>query len=245
ELPTFALFAGIALAVGSVASFLLAAHLKRSTFGLELDEIAGLLQDREATLHGIREGVVCFDPQGRITVVNGEARRLLELPDDAEGQTLAELGVDRATAELLTPARKVSDEVITVGERLLAVNNLPTGRGGGPPGSVATLRDSTELRLLSHKAETARRRLKLLYDATGAVGTTLDVTRTAQELAQVPVPHFADFVTVDLAECVLSGGEPPPGGDVALRRVAVHGITEDPDFFIPLGSTFHMVPVTP
>ena len=30
-------------------------------------------------LHGVREGVVAFDPQGRVTVVNDEARRLLGL----------------------------------------------------------------------------------------------------------------------------------------------------------------------
>ena len=33
--------------------------------GLELDEIARLLQEREATLHGIREGVIAIDPAGR------------------------------------------------------------------------------------------------------------------------------------------------------------------------------------
>ena len=56
---------------------MLARRLKRTTFGLELEEIAALLQDREAMLHGIREGVIAFDRDGRITVVNDEARRLL------------------------------------------------------------------------------------------------------------------------------------------------------------------------
>ncbi|MER6570089.1 PAS domain-containing protein [Streptomyces sp. NPDC001093] len=88
ELPAFGHYAGIALAVGAAAAFLLAARLKRSTFGPELEEIAGLLQDREATLHGIREGVVGLDPRGRITVVNDEARRLLGLTGDVEGRPL-------------------------------------------------------------------------------------------------------------------------------------------------------------
>ena len=56
----------------------------------------------------------------------------------------------------------------------------------------------------------ARRRLKLLYDAGVRIGTTLDVTRTAEELAEVAGPRFADFVTVDLAERVLRGEEPEP-----------------------------------
>ena len=56
ELPTYAGWFAIALAGGALASWLLARRLKRRTFGLELDEIAKLLQEREATLHAIREG---------------------------------------------------------------------------------------------------------------------------------------------------------------------------------------------
>src|SRR4051812_38925217 len=56
------------------------------TFGLELDEIAELLQEREATLRRIREGVVAVDPRGRVRVVNDEAWRLLELPRDVVGR---------------------------------------------------------------------------------------------------------------------------------------------------------------
>ncbi|MGW0206800.1 SpoIIE family protein phosphatase [Streptomyces sp. NPDC003233] len=244
ELPAFGIYAGIALAVGAGAAFLLAARLKRSTFGLELEEIAGLLQDREATLHGIREGVVGLDPRGRITVVNDEARRLLGLTGDAEGRPLDELGLDRAAVELLAPGRVVSDEVLTVGERLLVVNCWPTGRDGGPPGSVATLRDSTELRLLSQKAEAARRRLQLLYDASGSMGTSLDVKRTAGALARVGIPHFADFAVVDLVEGVLHGEEPPPDGSVPMRRVAVHGIRDEHPF-IQLDEVFELDPATP
>lgn len=77
ELPTYAGWLALALAAGAAASVLLAHRLKRKTFGLELDEIARLLQEREATLHGIREGVLAFDPRGRVSVVNDEARKLL------------------------------------------------------------------------------------------------------------------------------------------------------------------------
>ena len=78
-LPAYAGWFAIALGAGAGASWLLARRLKSRTFGLELDEIAQLLQEREATLHGIREGVVAFDRSGRVTMVNDEARRLLGL----------------------------------------------------------------------------------------------------------------------------------------------------------------------
>src|SRR5690348_18356439 len=69
----------------------------------------------------------------------------------------------------------------------------------------------------------ARQRLNLLNEAGTHVGTTLDVTRTAQELADIVVPRLADLAIVDLLEAVLSGDEPRPGplaGTIALRRVA-------------------------
>ncbi|MFJ5213473.1 SpoIIE family protein phosphatase [Streptomyces sp. NPDC088354] len=65
----------------------------------------------------------------------------------------------------------------------------------------------------------AHERLALLNTAGACIGTTLDIGRTAQELADVAVPRLADFVTVDLLEGVLRGDEPPRG--LALRATAL------------------------
>jgi serine phosphatase RsbU (regulator of sigma subunit)/anti-sigma regulatory factor (Ser/Thr protein kinase) len=68
-----------------------------------------------------------------------------------------------------------------------------------------------------------RDRLTLLTDAGVRVGSTLDTVRTAQELADVAVPRFADVAVVDLFDAVLQGDEPPPlppAGPITLRRVA-------------------------
>ena len=75
----------------------------------------------------------------------------------------------------------------------------------------------------------ARQRLTLLNEAGTRIGTTLDVTRTAQELADMVVPRLADLAVVDLLDAVLSGDEPSPGpltGTIALRRVAHQSIFE-------------------
>ncbi|QJS13896.1 SpoIIE family protein phosphatase [Streptomyces argyrophyllae] len=72
-------------------------------------------------------------------------------------------------------------------------------------------------------AAEARGRLALLNEAGVRLGTTLDLWRTAEQLAEITVPRFADLVVVDLAESVLAGEEPPPGPlrpGVPLRRVA-------------------------
>ncbi|MBZ3905436.1 SpoIIE family protein phosphatase [Streptomyces griseiscabiei] len=70
----------------------------------------------------------------------------------------------------------------------------------------------------------ARKRLMLLAEASRCIGSTLDVTRTAQELADVAVPEFADFASVDLLPSLdvneSAPGSVAPYGPVPLRRVA-------------------------
>ncbi|MFG2515698.1 SpoIIE family protein phosphatase [Streptomyces sp. NPDC048584] len=228
-----AALAALALATGGAA--LVSRRLLRQTHGLGPHEMTRMYEHHDAVLHAVREGVIIVDGDGTLMLANDEARRLLGLPEDAEGRHVLDLGLDPGTAELLSSGRVATDEVHLVADRLLAVNQRPTDRAGGPRGSVATVRDSTELRALSGRAEESRERLNMLYDAGVGIGTSLDVTRTAEELAELAVPRFADFVTVDLFEAVLAGGHPDAGG--ALRRAASTGVGED----APLYPTDHQI----
>nr|WP_258053616.1 SpoIIE family protein phosphatase [Streptomyces sp. Ru72] len=91
----------------------------------------------------------------------------------------------------------------------------------------------------------ARKRLELLHDASVRIGTTLDVTRTAEELAEVTVPRFADLVVVDLPDTVLLGEEPGPlGGHTPLRRVALGSVREELPVY-GIGDLVEYVPSTP
>ncbi|MEU1852428.1 SpoIIE family protein phosphatase [Streptomyces sp. NPDC019990] len=86
----------------------------------------------------------------------------------------------------------------------------------------------------------ARQRLVLVDDASLRIGSTLDLPRTAQELADVAVPRFADFVTVDLLPAIEGGEDPPQGsprGPVLLRRVAFQSVLEGcPETVVPHGT---------
>ncbi|MBO8195540.1 SpoIIE family protein phosphatase [Streptomyces oryzae] len=245
QIPTLVGLALLALAIGTLGSALLARRLRRQTLGLDPAEIARQYQHHDAVLHSVREGVLLVDDDRRLTLANDEARRLLELPADAEGKRVDELGLPARSAELLASGREATDQVITVGNRLLAVNQRRADESGAAAGTVATLRDSTELRVLTGKAEAARKRLKLLYDAAADIATTLDVTRTAEELVRVVVPRLADFATVDLAEPVLRGEEPGlVHGLVPVRRTAVQGIRDDHPLY-RVGTELTLPPTTP
>ncbi|MEU1406048.1 SpoIIE family protein phosphatase [Streptomyces sp. NPDC005728] len=233
-----------ALLLSTGGTALVGRRLRRQTHSLAPDEMTRMYEHHDTVLHSVREGVLIVGDDGRLLLANDEARRLLELPPEAEGQQVRELsGLDPEMVELLASGREATDEVHFAGGRLLAVNQRPTDRAGGPRGTVVTLRDSTELQAVSGRAEIARERLELLYDAGLGIGTTLDAGRTAGELAQLAVPRFADFVTVDVADAVLRGEEPGPT-PTELRRVAVIGIRDDHPLY-EMGRLIDFLPSTP
>ncbi|MFF4101592.1 SpoIIE family protein phosphatase [Streptomyces sp. NPDC001903] len=230
QLPLLLGAAAGALLLGTGGAALVSGRLRRQTRGLGAADMARMNEHHEAVLHAVREGVLIIDADQRLLLANDEARRLLNLPPDAEQRHVSELGLDPRTTALLVSGRAATDEVHLAGDRLLAVNVRATKPyGGHPSGSVMTLRDTTELAALSGRAEVARERLQMLYDAGVRIGTTLDVVRTAEELSEVAVPRFADFVTVELLEPVLKGEEPSRGSGVytEMRRAAMSGVRTD------------------
>jgi serine phosphatase RsbU (regulator of sigma subunit)/PAS domain-containing protein/anti-sigma regulatory factor (Ser/Thr protein kinase) len=242
QLPLVLSAAAGGLLLATAGTALVSRRLLRQTHGLGPHEMTRMYEHHDAVLHSVREGVLIVGGEGTLLLANDEAHRLLDLPDDAEGRHVRDLALPADTSVLLASGRVATDEVHLVKDRLLAINQRTTDSQGGPPGTVATLRDSTELRALSGRAEAARERLNMLYDAGVAVGTSLDVTRTAEELAELAVPRFADFATVDLFDSVLSGGQPEAAR--ALRRTATSGIRKDPPLY-PVGEQIRLVDSSP
>ncbi len=79
-------YLGLGAALGLAASWILSRRIKRHTRGLEVAEIAGLADHREALLHSIREGVVAVNTKGVITLLNDSAQELLGVTAGAVGR---------------------------------------------------------------------------------------------------------------------------------------------------------------
>jgi two-component system, CitB family, sensor kinase len=154
--PNLLTYLGLASVFGILGSLLVARRVKRQTLGLEPAEIAGLVEHRDAMLHGIREGVVGLDLQGRVTLVNDEAIRLLRIPGDALGRTLDDLGVGEEMRDALLSGHVERDRAVATAGRVLVVNRLPISSRGKAIGSVTTLRDRTELLELRRELDLTR-----------------------------------------------------------------------------------------
>uniref|UniRef100_A0AAU3I753 histidine kinase n=1 Tax=Streptomyces sp. NBC_01393 TaxID=2903851 RepID=A0AAU3I753_9ACTN len=148
-IPGLFAYAGGAMAVGALAAYLISRRVQRQTRDLAFSDIAALLAEREAMLHGIREGVVALDRGGRVRLLNDEAQRLLGVGAEAIGQPLDDaLGPGRTTDVLA--GRVTGTDLLTVrGQRVLVANRMPTEDGG----AVTTLRDRTELEQLGRELD--------------------------------------------------------------------------------------------
>lgn len=150
-----------ALGLGVLTSWLLGRRLRRLTLGLEPEEIAALSQDQEAVLRGVDEGVIGVSADGKITVINAEARKMLGIAaeENLVGRPLDEAGLPKSLSQVAAEASEESssrEEVL--GSRVLILTARPVLRGGRAGatqdlGSVIMLRDRTQMQSLTRQLQ--------------------------------------------------------------------------------------------
>ncbi|HET9187160.1 MAG TPA: sensor histidine kinase [Acidothermaceae bacterium] len=233
----------LGLALGTIGAFLLARRVKRQTFGLEPEEIATLLEQREAMLHGVREGAITVDVAGRLSLVNDEATRLLGIDQAAIGKKLADLLPAGRVRDVLTGQTDGRDEMILVGDRVLVVNRVPVEVRGRPVGAVVTLRDRTELDALLRELDDVRSLADALRAQEHEFANRLHVIGGLIELERydeaVQFIHFNSLLHQELAASLVERiGDPILSGlllgkaSVASERglnLRIAAITELPD----------------
>ncbi|MEU3841322.1 SpoIIE family protein phosphatase [Streptomyces sp. NPDC028635] len=174
-----------------------------------------------------------FDERLRLHRMNDAMVELVGLPENrVRGLRLAEIGgipqsddLERGLVQVLTTGRPLDTETRLRADgagraRAWLARMAPvTDTEGRVRGVCVTAHDLSDQYL-------SRERLQLVNEASVRIGTTLDVSRTAQELAAVCVPVLADFVSVDLLDPDQYGGEPPARlvPPVVLRRAAHHSV---------------------
>jgi hypothetical protein len=191
---------------------------------------AGLMQDPR--------GVVIFDTELRIAWANPAAGRIgdgmpvARWPGRRLGDVLPSLDIgliERSLRRVLATGVPAADFEVSShaggdpgGERFWSCIQFPvTGTAGQATGVALVLREVTE-------QARNQRRLALADEASARIGTTLDITRTAEELLEVAVPRLADVGRVNLLDTVIDGDRHAPPAhnqkirlqQVALRRRA-------------------------
>ncbi|AIJ22750.1 ATP-binding protein [Amycolatopsis methanolica] len=155
---TLAAVAGAALVVGVAGSYLVSSRLRRQTRGLAPAELSSIFAYYEATLHAVREGLVLVGADERVVLCNDAARDLLGLGADPTGRAVTELGLPPSLVGALRGQEPRRDEIHLTDVRVLVVSTAPVRSRARAKdhGTVVTLRDHTDLQLLTGELTTAR-----------------------------------------------------------------------------------------
>ncbi|MGV9289447.1 SpoIIE family protein phosphatase [Streptomyces sp. NPDC003719] len=184
-------------------------------------------------------GLAVLDTELRYVSVNPALERINGVPAEAHiGRTVREVLPQVDTDALEGAARRVLETGRPV------IDRSATGRTPADPdedhawsvslyrledafgavlGVAVSIVDVTEQYRAGVEAEAARRRLAAVADASARIGTTLELDRTARELAEVAVPDLADIAAVDLLEAVVKGRRSTlsPAEPAVIRALAV------------------------
>ncbi|MFJ7265373.1 SpoIIE family protein phosphatase [Streptomyces sp. NPDC099050] len=221
---------------------------RRLVLASPLEQVSRWRQDHAFThelfLQG-RVGLALFDADLRLLRTNTHLLPYTGVPVDLKGLRLGDFlraedagiiedrlrGVLRSGNPLTgfsTTARTLQD---SRGGRVVTIQAFRLQEPDGHPmGVAAVFTDVTD-------HERSRGRLDLLYRATGALGGSLSVPRTVEDLVGILAPGLGDCAAVDLSETVLTGGEPAADGHPAqpLIRMAAAGAESD----VPRTATVH------
>ncbi len=160
---------GFGLLIGIIGALLLARQVKRTLYGLEPEEIAKRLEERNAVLQSVKEGIIAINDKAEIIVVNQAASQLFY----QAGLTENPIGkqVDAYLPALLLKQVVVTGEPAYNQEQKLngldiVVNRVPVILNGKIVGALATFRDKTELTSLVEQLSGAKAFAEILRTQT-------------------------------------------------------------------------------
>ena len=144
------------LGAGIVGAIYLARKVKKILFGLEPEEIAAMLQERNIILDSVREGVITIDSKGLITLVNIEAESLLkdaniQNVDELVGKHIKEVMRNLEFDSILSNGRIITNAGIKVGDILFIITSVPLMLDGNIIGAVFTFRKKSVVEELANQ----------------------------------------------------------------------------------------------
>ncbi|MFJ5270848.1 SpoIIE family protein phosphatase [Streptomyces sp. NPDC088358] len=193
---------------------------------------------RESLLAHAPVGIAVYDPQLRCTWVNDVMERHDGTPPERRfGRRLRDSLPAVEAQALEVVMRQVLQSGTTMVHEYRAWSSTVRRREHAYSASFFCLQDAdgTALAVCAMNVDVtgnqrARERLAILSEAGTRIGSTLEVMRTGQELADLAVPLLADHALVDLMESVPLGVDPSAGTGKAndrppvLRRAGVASI---------------------
>ncbi|WP_432499948.1 sensor histidine kinase [Kineococcus gynurae] len=146
----------------------------------------------DAVLHSLREGLLVFDPAGRLRAANDEARRLLAATPEGD------VVVPEPVRALVARSEDVVDDLQVTDDRVLVVSRLTARWETRVVGTVVTLRDHTELQALTRDLDAVRGLAEVLRSQAHEAANRLQVVVTLVEAGRGE--EAVGFATAELEQ---------------------------------------------
>lgn len=146
-------YVAIGLIIGLIGAGLLSYNIKQSIFGLEPEEIAWILSEREAILENMREGIIAVDEEGKIILINKSARKILNLSTGTLGKHINNFKMGKLFNNVLKNKEQISnmEEKTENGVNILS-NYMPlVNSKGNFEGAIVSFQDMTEVKQMAEE----------------------------------------------------------------------------------------------
>ena len=239
----FASYFGLVL--GMIGALFLARNIKETLFGLEPFAISRLLEERNAMFQSVREGIVAIDSTGRVTLVNEEALRLLDLEGQREkllNHSIDEVIPRTRLLEVLQSKKAEYDQEELLNGAAVVMNRVPVNVDDRTVAAIATFRDRSEIKRMAEELTGVRIYVEALRSQTHEFMNKLHVVlglvrlqaydELIKYITRISSEQDAetDFVAQHIKEPVLAGFW--IGKLSRARELGVH-LRLSPDSFIP------------
>lgn len=153
KISNFVQFIFFGLILGFIGAVLLSYNIKKVIFGLEPEEIALVLKQKEAVLESIKDGIISVDKEGRLTLFNKEAKNILGLTDDDIGKNIKNFTYESIIDEVLKCGESIENVEIKTrpGLTLMCKYNVMKNNKNEVIGVVTSFRDLTEIKKMAEE----------------------------------------------------------------------------------------------
>ncbi|MBP1971111.1 two-component system CitB family sensor kinase/CitB family two-component system sensor histidine kinase CitS [Virgibacillus natechei] len=139
--------------VGILGAILVTTYIKRVLFGMEPEEIAHVLFQKETILQSTHEGIIAVNQDGFVTMMNATAQQLLFNQEINQtnyiGTPVQNILPSSKLQEVLTTGNSQYDKESIFGQNVFLTNTVPIYYESELIGAVSTFRNKTEIESLT------------------------------------------------------------------------------------------------
>lgn len=135
--------------LGIIGSILLARHVKKSIFGLEPEEIAKNLQEKNVIIDSIKEGIIAINKDKKITMANKQVKKVLNYKGELIGEKITDVIENSRLPKLLETGEPEYLYEQNINDTVVLTNRIPIIVNGQVVGAVASFNKKTEVQKLA------------------------------------------------------------------------------------------------